>query len=377
MTTTLPQITTGPLPETARPRAPKAGASAATPGHATSPRGRRIPALNGRQKAAILVRLLIAQGAEINLAALPEEMQTELTEQIAAMRLVDRDTLEAVVGEFVETLEQVGLSFAGGIENAIKALDGKLSPAAARRLRELAAGRGSADPWERLAAAEPDELAELLQPESAEVAAVVLSKLSVKKAAALLGTMPGERARRVAYAISLTGGIAPQTVARIGRSLAAQLDQRPARAFEASASDRMGAILNLAPSQIRDRLLAELHEDDAGFAAGVRKAIFTFGHVHLRLQPRDVPRVLRDVPQADLITALAAALATAGTDEAQAAEFLLANMSQRMAATLREEAEARGRVKPADAEAAMGAVADAVRGLLDAGEITLIDDDED
>ncbi|WP_209424773.1 FliG C-terminal domain-containing protein [Pararhodobacter sp. SW119] len=373
MTLSLPQIKSGPPPEPARP-AHAAGGH--LPTHATSPRGRRIPVLRGPQKAAILVRLLIAQGAEINLAALPDEMQTALTEQLAEMRLVDRDTMEAVISEFIETLEQIGLSFAGGIDGAIKALDGKLSPAAVRRLRELAAGRGSADPWERLAAAELDELTELLQPESAEVAAVALSKLTVKKAAALLERMPGERARRVAYAISLTGGIAPQTVTRIGKSLALQLDQRPPRAFEAPPSDRVGAILNLATSQIRDRLLAELDEEDQGFAAGVRKAIFTFGHIHSRLQPRDVPRVLRDVPQPELISALAAALGAGETNEAKSAEFLLANMSQRMAATLREEAEALGPVKASVAEAAMAAVADAVRGLLDAGEITLVDQDD-
>lgn len=376
MTTTLPQIKPAAPPEAPLPRAGKAPPAGAGH-HAASPRGRSIAALSGRQKAAILVRLLIAEGAEINLAALPEEMQTDLTEQIAAMRLVDRDTLEAVAGEFVETLEQVGLSFAGGIDGALKALEGRLSPAAARRLRDLAAGRGGADPWERIATAGIDELAELLGPESAEVAAVVLSKLSVKKAAALLGRMPGERARRVAYAVSLTSGIAPQTVARIGRSLAAQLDQRPPRAFEAPPADRVGAILNLAPAPVRERLLAELDQDDQRFAAGVRKAIFTFGHIHRRLQPRDVPRVLRDIAQAELITALAAALGAGETDEARSAEFLLAHMSQRMAATLREEAEARAPVRAAEAEAAMAAVAGAVRGLLEAGEIALVDQDED
>ena len=377
MTTTLPQIKSATVGDLAR--RPASGDAVSSPplhNHATSPRGRRIVSLNGRQKAAILVRLLISQGSEIDLSSLPEEMQTDLTEQIATMRLVDRDTLEAVAGEFVETLEQVGLSFAGGIDGAIKALEGRLSPAAARRLRDLAAGRGTADPWERIVEAELDDLAELLQPESAEVAAVVLSKLTVKKAASLLGRMPGERARRVAHAISLTSGIAPQTVTRIGRSLATQLDHRPPRAFEAPPTDRMGAILNLAPAQIRERLLAELEQEDLGFAAGVRKAIFTFGHIHGRLQPRDVPRILRDIPQENLITALAAALGDTHTEEARSAEFLLTNMSQRMAGTLREEADARGPVKPAEAEAAMATIADVVRNLLDAGEISLIGQDD-
>jgi flagellar motor switch protein FliG len=51
-------------------------------------------------------------------------------------------------------------------------------------------------------------------------------------------------------------------------------------------------------------------------------------------------------------------------------------MSQRMAGTLREEAKACGPVKPADSEAAMATIADAVRNLIDAGEISLVDQDD-
>ena len=77
------------------------------PMHAHAPSGRRIQALSGRQKAAIVVRLLLAEGADLNIASLPEDMQTALTETIGEMRLIDRDTLSAVIGEFVETMEQV------------------------------------------------------------------------------------------------------------------------------------------------------------------------------------------------------------------------------------------------------------------------------
>ncbi len=206
---------------------PPAALRPAAPGFATAPSGRRIAALAGRQKAAILVRLLLMQGIEVNLAALPEAMQAELTEQMAEMRLIDRDTLHAVVAEFVETLEQVGLSFPDGIEGALKALAGKLSPGAAGRLRQMARARGHADPWDRIAAADSEALIDLLAPESVEVAAVVLSKLPVARAAELLGRMPGERARRVAFAVARTEAIAPEAVVRIGAALAAELDRRP------------------------------------------------------------------------------------------------------------------------------------------------------
>src|SRR5690606_8998301 len=118
----------------------------------------------------------------------------------------------------------------------------------------------------------------VLEEESVEVAAVMLSKLAVPKAAELLGKLQGERARRVAYAVSLTGNVDPETVRRIGLSLATQLENLPARAFDTGPVERVGAILNSAPQLIRDEVLAGLEEDDEDFARLVRKAIFTFVH---------------------------------------------------------------------------------------------------
>ena len=274
-------------------------------GHATAPNGRRITALSGRQKAAILVQLLLLEGAELNLAALPEDMQAELTEQMANMRLVDRDTLMAVVSEFVETLEQVGLSFPDGLDGALKALGSKLSPGAAGKLRRIAQASGHGDPWDRIISAETTELADLLAAESVEVSAVVLSKLPVTKAAELLGKFPGERARRVAYAVAQTEGIQPDIVRRIGTALAGELEDKPQPAFPAKPAARVGAILNSASPDLRDSLLEGLDADDAAFAEGVRRSIFTFVHISERVEARDLPKIMRELDQQVLINALA------------------------------------------------------------------------
>ncbi|MFN5828827.1 MAG: flagellar motor switch protein FliG, partial [Rhodobacterales bacterium] len=158
--------------------------------------------MTGRVKAAVIVRLLLAEGASLPLSSLPEHMQAALTEQIGRMRLVDRTTLGAVVEEFLNELEQVGLSFPGGIEGALTMMDGHISTTAANRLRRLAGASGKADPWDRIMVLEEDRLLPVLEEESEEVAAVMLSKLPIPKAASLLGRLPGDKARRVAYAVS-------------------------------------------------------------------------------------------------------------------------------------------------------------------------------
>ena len=326
--------------------------------------------LSPREKAAVIVRYLLAEGASIPLSKLPDHMQASLTEQMGQMRLIDRRTLGAVVDEFMSELDQVGLAFPGGIEGALAVMDGHISANAASRLRRLAGASAKADPWDRLTALPIERLLPVLQEESAEVAAVMLSKLPVPKSAEILGKLPGDRARRVAYAVSLTGNVDPETVRRIGAALLAELDNQPPRAFDQGPVERVGAILNVSAALTREDVLQGLQETDAAFAELVRRAIFTFVHLPRRVLGRDVPKIIRMVDQPVLVTALAATIGHAGLTEA--AEFLLANMSQRMAQGLRDEVAARGKVKDKDAEDAMTAIVTAIRQLETTGELALI-----
>jgi flagellar motor switch protein FliG len=59
------------------------------------------------------------------------------------------------------------------------------------------------------------------------------------------------------------------------------------------------------------------------------------------------------------------------------AEFILGSVSQRMAGQMREDAEEMGRIKKADAEAAMSAITTAIREMAESGVITLLDPDEE
>ena len=324
--------------------------------------------LNGQAKAAVVVRLLLNEGADIPLEDLPEELQALLTQQMGKMGLIDRTTLTSVVQEFADALDGVGLSFPNGLAGAINALEGKISPKTTARLRKEAGVRQAGDPWDRLRALPTDDLADFANSESTEVAAVLLSKLDIESAASLLGALPGPLARRITYAVSRTGAVTPETVDRIGVSLASQLDQRPIPAFEDGPDERIGAILNLSTAATRDDLLSGLDETDEEFANAVRRTIFTFAHVPSRLAALDVPKIMREVEQPILVTALKSA---SGEDHLETVEFLLGNISSRMADALRDEMEERGSVALLDGETAMTAVIAAIRRLELAGEIQL------
>ncbi len=76
------------------------------------------------EKAAIIVRLMLAEGAPLSLADMPEQHQTRLAEQMARMGLVDRATLAAVVD----------------------AVFAALSPRMVQQLRDDMAARGTVTP---------------------------------------------------------------------------------------------------------------------------------------------------------------------------------------------------------------------------------------
>lgn len=331
-----------------------------------------------RRKAAMVVRLLAADGQKLTLSLLPEKVQLDLTREMAALRLVDRDTLNAVAEEFAQELESVAFASPGGVEGALAALDGQLSPDVHKRLhREAALARGI-DPWDTLAAVPATDLARLMQDEGTEIAAIALSKLPVKRAAETLALLPGDRARHITYAMSQTSGVLPDTVARIGHALAAQYADDAEPAFPLRAEARVGAILNSSRPATRDSVLDSLDAADAEFAEQVRREIFTFGNIHERIAPLDIPRAIRGIDNGELVAALAHGLARGG-DDASAANFILSHMSQRLADALRDEISDRGPIRRSEGEAAQAAIIRVIRERLDTGEIrlSLPDEDED
>jgi flagellar motor switch protein FliG len=289
---------------------------------------------------------------------------------------VDPSELAATVDEFLVAMQPEG---AGGGMPALPVMPAfpMIEP-----LGMMGGGMGGGggdidqppDPWESVLGKDDGALLDVLRSESPEVGAIVLSKLKVSRAAELLGGLPGPLARRITYAVSLVSEVTPRTVERIGEALATELGRETPRAFSGGPVERVGALLNFSRAATRDDVLQGLDERDPPFAEAVRKSIFTYVNIPARVGVRDVPKVLRKVDQKVLVTAL---VASAASEEAQkTADFILANISQRMAETIRGEMQDLGPVKAADGEVAMTAVVVAIRELEEAGEIYLVAEEE-
>lgn len=328
----------------------------------------RTDHLTGVQKAAIIVRALIASEADIPLTGLPQDMQAELAQTLARMRLVDRATMNAVVEEFIETLEQVGLSFPDNLDAALALIEDKMDQSTAKRLRAMSRGGDLDDAWMAMELADDETLLAVLKQESQVVAAVLLSKLSTEKAARLLMQLGPDLAQSLALGIAQTEAISPDAVARIGATLAEQINAKPVRAFSVPPKKRVGEILNSSTPEMRDSLLEKLETADRVFASDVRKSIFTFKDIVERVQPRDVPVLMRTIDDADMLIMIAAN----APEDLPSITFLLENMSKRAAQTLQDDAPTLPPPSAQEHGAAANRIAAAVRSLADTGEITLI-----
>lgn len=331
-----------------------------------------LTTLTPRQKAAVIVKLLLDGQEELPLSALNGDAQELLTQEMAAMQLIDRATRDAVITEFCDSLERVGVTFPGDLDATLDILGQQLSDDTTDRLRRVAALSGRGDPWERIGLLPVEKLVMLASTEAVEISALMLSKLPVGKASDLFGKLPRDRARAIALAMSMTGEITRPALYRVGLVLLQAADALPRPAIELPAVERVGAILNFATAELRDAILEGLDEQDAQFAGGVRKAIFTFRHIPERIEPRDIPRILRDVENDLLIRALAGGAET----YPETVEFILSNLPQRMADNLRGDIDAAGTIRPRDAEAAMTEMVSTIRALVDRGELSFIPVDD-
>lgn len=324
--------------------------------------------LSPRQKAAVIVRVLLEDEGDLSLEALSGDAQAALAHELAGMDIIDRATRDAVVDEFCDTLEQVGLTFPEGIGNALDLLEGRISQDCSDSLRRLAALSGDADPWERLLSLPAARIVEIAKVESLQIVSVLFARLSPAVAAEAFSSLDVTRARRIAYAMSMTDGIEEASLHRIGIALMQAVEALPRPALTGPSTDRVGAILTRSGPDTRAEILDGLDRDDKAFAQGVRKALFTWAHIPEKIAASDIPRIIRQVDQASLVKALAG---SEGLD-AETTTFIYSAISVRMADALKEEVANISHISPDEAYKAMGDIVITIRDMEAAGDLNLI-----
>lgn len=325
--------------------------------------------LTGPQKAAIALLSLDEDVAAGVLARMAEPDVRRLVDAVEEIDEIGFDVIERVL----EELER-------GLINPL-ALVRSGRPRYVRRLANRAFGVERAqklfgiapppsEPLQLLRTARVTALADLLADEHPQIAAVVLTQLPPAVAAKVLQAMPEAISADLATRISNLEEVPEHAVHEASESLVRALEAAGGLASSDARAEFDGlafsaAIVNELSSEAGDHLLEQIAQRDEEAAARIREAMFTFEDL-AKISTRELVNLLRSVQSEVLVISLQ-------TASPELRDHLLGSLSQRAAATLRDDLASATPKRLTDVEAAQREIIEAAMKLAAEGKLTMPD----
>jgi len=316
-------------------------------------------ALTPAQRAVLVLMSLDEQVAADLLRHLEEADLKRLAAAVDGLDAVSFETVAPVLEEFERQLQRPQLAGRGARYMR------KLTAAAVgndRADRLFAPASALPSPLDAIRSAKAQTLAELLQDEHPQVAAVVLSQLP--QAGKVLQAMPAGLQADLAARIAVLEEIPPQVLEiaseSLQKSLAAAGGMPKDGKAEFDGIEYVAKLLNDLPPEAGEQILASLDDETA---RKVRQAMFTFEDL-LRLDKRSMQTLLRELPGDQLCVALRTASETVRG-------HFFSCMATRAADQLREDLELMPPKRLSEVESAQREVVDTAMRLGQTGQLQL------
>lgn len=324
----------------------------------------RLHELTGAEKAAILLLSLDQEQAAQVLKQLRDEEVSEIVTEIAALHVVEQETVAEIVEVFSDTRRQDVQFTRGGIDQARTLLENTVSRERVDEIFALMDKGVIQPPFSWLAPVPPADLARVLQRENPQTTAIVLSFLDPEIAAAVLQALPEQNQQDVGIRIGQLGEPSPDLVEKIEEGLRERLGPDAfKRQYGVGGINTLVALLNRSDRATEREVLEALAKHDEELATEVRRRLFVFEDI-TTLDDRSIQSMLRSVDAKSLPMALK------GT-RPEVQRKITENLSSRAAQNLVEEIELLGPVRAADVEAAQAAVVAIINQLEQSGEIMI------
>ena len=327
----------------------------------------RYDGLGAPEKAAIVLVALGPETAAKLLTGFNETRIRRFARAVSGLKETPPEIVERVIAEFLQRMEDT-LSVGGGAAEARRFLSEVLER---DRVNQIMADIDSSGRtvWSLLGDVEDARLAAWLRSEHPQVAAIALSRLTAMKAAQVLEKFEPMFAEDIVIRMGPAAGVEPAMAERIGEVIARDfLPSVMTRSRGKDPADLVAGVMNHISVRTRDRIIAAMDEAAPKLAASVRKIMFTFEHIPERIAPRDIGLVVKSVDEATLMKALKAA----GERGAKVVDYIMENISKRLAERMREDLAALAAPSRKDGEAAQAALVAAIVDLRDNGQIKMV-----
>lgn len=314
------------------------------------------------RKAAVLLMSLPREQAALLMGKLDPKQVEAVSIQIAKLGLVSGEEQSEVIGEFTRVNPHALTGSVGGLEVAKSLLEEALGESADATLDNVKQSIQSL-PFSFLQKVDSQNLLTFITDEHPQTIALVLSHLSPKQSAEIMGSLPPERQLSVVRRIATMGQTSPEIIQEVERALEHRMSSVMSQQFEkAGGVETAAAILNVIDRSTEKNLLENLGQDDPELVEEIRRLMFVFDDI-VKFSDRDIQSVLKNVENSQWAMALKGA-------PGELRDKILRNMSKRAAALLQEEMEFLGPVRQSAVQQVQQQIVDIIRRLEDAGEIT-------
>ncbi|WP_300380604.1 FliG C-terminal domain-containing protein [Henriciella sp.] len=313
----------------------------------------RVASISRAQRAAVVIAMLGETAAKPVVDKLDDRALAQVAEALETVSYLAREELAEIVIDFLQHLRSTKGAFRGGPDRAREIVTGLLDD---NRFGVIFGDKG--DPgaeapdrdgtWARLEKRDPKKTAAYMSGLTPNIIALILRKLDVSVSSEIVTHLDDEKLDPMIGLLVESGQSDPEIDSVIARMVDIEfLNNQEESAEEGDEHlQSVGELLSLIPSDRRDRLMAVIKNTDENKMASIQRVIFTIDGLPDMLGRASVPVVFRELGEDTMVRLLS----TLGGTTASVQEYLLGNISSRLADQYRDQLEDAGSVTPAEAE---------------------------
>ena len=327
--------------------------------------GRAHPKLTRQQKAAaVIISLGTDKASQLYQYMSPEDVE-QLTLEVAKLGYLDSDMTEDVLTEYYQMCMTNKAVTEGGLEYARAVLEKAYGQQTADSLLEKVTKSLKNREFSFLNKADEKSLYAALQHERPQTIALVLSYVDAEKSAAVIEELDEERQVKVVENIAKMESASPTAVKIIEAEMEKKFSSlMTTNNVKVGGVDYVADIMNNLDRSSEKNIFDRLSSYNEDLADEIRKRMFVFEDI-ITMDDRSVQRFVRDCDPRDLVLALKGA-------NSDVANKIFANMSTRMAQSIREDLEVTTNVRIRDVEEAQQRIVGIIRDLEERNELIIL-----
>ncbi|MCI8593414.1 MAG: flagellar motor switch protein FliG [Lachnospiraceae bacterium] len=323
------------------------------------------------QKAAAVVVSLGADKASKIYKQLNESDIEKLTIEVARLGHISPEQMEEILDEFYKTCLTQKVVTDGGMEYARAVLEKAFGESTAQTLLERLAKSLKTRPFEFVRKSNVRNLISFLQHERPQTIALILSYADPDQASMVISELPKEKQIKVVESIAKMESASPDAIKIVEASLKKKFESvlTTADFTTIGGIDYIADVMNHMDRANEKYIFDELGKENEELADTIRKKMFVFEDI-VSMDNRSIQRFIRECDVKDIVYALK------GSDD-KIKELVFANVSTRMAESIRSDLEITVNVRLRDVEEAQQRIVGVIRRLEEAGELIIVKSGKD